>query len=821
MDDWRLLRQYVDEGSETAFADLVSRHINVVYSAAFRRLGDSHAAEEICQVVFSLLAVKAAGLTRHTALVSWLYQTASFKASRYWRGEARRRHREQEAAMINTTATEADDADAVWQQLAPSLEDAINALGEQDRVAILQRFFEQKPLREIGHALGIGEDAARMRINRALERMRLFLVRRGAVCSLALLSTLLAERAVHAAPAALAPSVSTAALAAKASVGPSLLALFLALLAKSKPQAVWILAVLTAASVALLFQTKRDAAAPPDARTNLSASIPPALLPAPELREPFPPGALLTFDSPPGAVVVQPDGKILAAATLGGWFMDELSGTLGWYSRGAMRFEADGSLDRTFYCNVGRPGSTAAMMAHLDLSTNGRVFMSGLFGEVDGNHRPGYAMLLPDGRVDDSFVPWRGATNVPGRTFLPGGTFPGALLSDGSVAIMSPAVEGPRAPHPLTVYRLNPSGQLIDPTNTVLAEFSRPAGLVMSLTQIGFWARHAVDWTRQAAATRRTFHFPPGTTRPPVTDLPFEQWIEPPSATQAAIVLQDLFAEVPLELCRYAVRLPDGGAILAIRDEIMGGEMKARGRFMRFDKKWLPDFSFANSFESDLRSWMTLKRLSDGRFLLAGLIGTINGEKFPGLVRLDPNGVIDRTFRCKTADDLSGRIMDFAVQQDGRIIVCGYFEQINGIDAPRIARLYPDGSVDSTFKTPFVSLQELKRRRTLRVARLTKPLKAPQVAVPGSAGTNTPAASTSSAAPETIQITGISMADGLAVISFKGTPRQLYVLQGSETMPSTNWTSITTNQANASGAGVLRDNESKNHPMRLYRIATP
>jgi RNA polymerase sigma factor (sigma-70 family) len=818
MDDWQLLRRYVDEGSETAFAALVQRHINVVYSAALRRLGDSHAAEEICQAVFSLLAVKAPRLTHKTALVSWLYQTASFKASRYWRGEARRRHREQEAAMIHSP--DPDDADAVWQELAPALDDAINALGEQDRVAILRRFFEQKPLREVGEALGTGEDAARMRINRALEKMRVFLVRRGAICSVAILSAVLAERAVQAAPAPLAPSVCTAALTAKIAADSSLIAALLALLAKTKIKVAAGLVVLTAVTVALILQDKRDRFVRPDTRLRLSASTPAAQLPPPEPREPFLPGALLTFDSPPGAVVVQPDGRILAAATLGGWFVDERSGTLGWYSRGAMRFEADGSLDRTFYCNVGRPGSTAAMMAHLDLSTNGRIFISGLFGEVDGKHRPGYAMLLPDGRVDESFLPWRAETNVPGRTYLPGGTVPATLLSDGSVAIMSPAVEGSRAPHPLTVYRLDPSGQLIDPTNTVLSEFSRPAGLVMSLTQIGFWARHAVDWTRQAAATRRTFHFPAGTTRPPVTDLPFEQWIEPPTATQAAIVLKDLFAEVPLELCRYAVRLPDGGAILAIRDEIMGGDMKARGRFMRFDKNWLPDFSFTNRFETDLRSWMTLKRLNDGRFLLAGLIGTINGEKFPGLVRLESNGAVDRAFRCKTADDLSGRIMDFAVQEDGRMIVCGYFDQINGIDSPRIARLNPDGSVDSTFKTPFVSLEELQRRRTLRVARLTKPLKAPGTAVSSAAGTNT-IASTDSAPPETVQITGISMAEGLAVITFNGRPGQLYVLQASETMNSTDWANVATNKAGITGAGVLRDNESGNHPMRLYRIASP
>src|SRR6185503_19441685 len=126
------------------------------------------------------------------------------------------------------------DTKAIWQELAPALDDAISALDEQDRVAILRRFFEQKPLREVGDALGIGEDAARMRINRALEKMRVFLVRRGAVCSVVILSTLLAERAVQAAPASLAPSVSTAALGAKIAPGSSLVAMLLALLAKTK-----------------------------------------------------------------------------------------------------------------------------------------------------------------------------------------------------------------------------------------------------------------------------------------------------------------------------------------------------------------------------------------------------------------------------------------------------------------------------------------------------------------------------------------------------------------------------------------------------------
>src|SRR5687767_15449342 len=180
MDDWRLLREYVDDGSEAAFAALVQRHFNLVYSAAFRRLGNTHGAEEVTQAVFCLLAAKARQLGPDTALVSWLYQAASFKASKYWRGETRRRQREHEAAMMSFS--DSDDTEAVWQQLTPHLDDAINALAEQDRLAILRRFFERQPLREVGDALGIGEDAARMRINRALEKLRGILVRKGAAC---------------------------------------------------------------------------------------------------------------------------------------------------------------------------------------------------------------------------------------------------------------------------------------------------------------------------------------------------------------------------------------------------------------------------------------------------------------------------------------------------------------------------------------------------------------------------------------------------------------------------------------------------------------
>src|ERR1019366_2085615 len=112
----------------------------------------------------------------------------------------------------------------------------------------------------------------------------------------------------------------------------------------------------------------------------------------------------------------------------------------------------------------------------------------------------------------------------------------------------------------------------------------------------------------------------------PHGQLPFEDCAEQPSATDAAIVFKSLFAEVPFELCRVAVRLPDGGAVLGIQDEFINGSLMAPGRFMRFDKNWRPDFSFTNQYETDRRGSITIKRLNNGKFLVAGGFIKMNGE---------------------------------------------------------------------------------------------------------------------------------------------------------------------------------------------------
>ena len=146
LDDMRLLREYASGHSEEAFSALVSRYINLVYSAALRSVNNPHQVEEITQAVFVLLARKAGALRRETMLSGWLYQTARLTAANFLRTELRRAHREQEAHMQSTLNESDPDA---WLQVRPLLDDAMAQLNEKDRNAIVLRFFEGKPLKEV------------------------------------------------------------------------------------------------------------------------------------------------------------------------------------------------------------------------------------------------------------------------------------------------------------------------------------------------------------------------------------------------------------------------------------------------------------------------------------------------------------------------------------------------------------------------------------------------------------------------------------------------------------------------------------------------
>jgi len=228
--DHELLRQYAIARSEQAFAELVKRHVNLVYSAALRQVGgDAHLAHDVAQNVFTDLARKASSLSRRESLAGWLYTSAHFAAGKIVRTEIRRRERE-EQFMREPPHDPASDAD--WEKLRPTLDAAMHGLNETDREAVLLRYFENRPYAEVGAKLGVNENTARMRVERALEKLRALLAKR-AITTTAALASIISANAIQVAPPALAATLAGASLAA-AGAGTSLTLMKLMTLTKLK-----------------------------------------------------------------------------------------------------------------------------------------------------------------------------------------------------------------------------------------------------------------------------------------------------------------------------------------------------------------------------------------------------------------------------------------------------------------------------------------------------------------------------------------------------------------------------------------------------------
>ena len=204
LSDAGLLRRFVREGRQAAFSQLVARYSRLVYSTCLRDTQNPAVAEDAAQAVFLLLARKAPALGGEGSLAGWLYRTARLVSRNAVQQETRARLREQRLGQhMAAEGTKGDGRNDLWDQLEPVLHSALDALGRQEREAVLLRFFDDRSLKETGAALGLSEDAARMRVTRALEKMRRHLARAGVILPAAALAGLLTEKGVHAAPESL------------------------------------------------------------------------------------------------------------------------------------------------------------------------------------------------------------------------------------------------------------------------------------------------------------------------------------------------------------------------------------------------------------------------------------------------------------------------------------------------------------------------------------------------------------------------------------------------------------------------------------------
>src|SRR4051794_18446867 len=110
--DIDLAHKFAREASEAAFAELVRRHINLVFSVALRLTENPEDAQDVTQAVFILLAQKANRLHERTVMTGWLYETTRLTATRFLRTQARRQTREQEAYM--QSILDESDTKAAW-----------------------------------------------------------------------------------------------------------------------------------------------------------------------------------------------------------------------------------------------------------------------------------------------------------------------------------------------------------------------------------------------------------------------------------------------------------------------------------------------------------------------------------------------------------------------------------------------------------------------------------------------------------------------------------------------------------------------------------
>ncbi|MBN9693107.1 MAG: sigma-70 family RNA polymerase sigma factor [Verrucomicrobia bacterium] len=221
--DSELLRRHLQGSDPTAFEHLVRRHLPLVLGVAHRHLDeDSSEAEDVAQEVFLRLARQAKELAQHPSLAGWCFQTARHVVLNHRRARVRQRQRE----LASASGPLAPETEPAWEEFRPELDRALESLPSPDRELVLWRFFEKARHAEIGHRLGIQENAARMRVERALEKLRENLQQRGIPSTAAALGLVLGQHAVASPPAGWVERIALRATApaAVATVGGGLLA---------------------------------------------------------------------------------------------------------------------------------------------------------------------------------------------------------------------------------------------------------------------------------------------------------------------------------------------------------------------------------------------------------------------------------------------------------------------------------------------------------------------------------------------------------------------------------------------------------------------
>jgi len=213
--DGDLLRQFAETRDEASFAQFVQRHIGFVHAVTLRRLRDSHAAEDATQAVFIALARKARSVADSPSVIGWLHRSACYETRNLMRAQANRLAREAEAQRLGSTLA---DPGLNSEAVEAVVDEVLCEISAADREAILARYFSNQSYAEVGARFGLTENAARMKVDRALVKLRDRLARRGVTSTAAALAGILPGYASTLVPSGLAPSVTKASILAMGSM---------------------------------------------------------------------------------------------------------------------------------------------------------------------------------------------------------------------------------------------------------------------------------------------------------------------------------------------------------------------------------------------------------------------------------------------------------------------------------------------------------------------------------------------------------------------------------------------------------------------------
>jgi RNA polymerase sigma factor (sigma-70 family) len=220
--DVQLLREYARHGNEAAFREIVLRHTDLIYSSALRQVASPDLARDVAQSVFTDLARKARPLAEslgeNASILGWLFRSTRFAALNQLRNDRRRQTRERHVMEHFNPASETASE---WDRIQPMLDEAMAALSDEDRDALLLRFFKNQDFRAVGESLGISDDAAQKRVSRAVEKLREFFSKQKIAIGASGLAVLISANAVQSAPIGLAAAISAAAVLTGATISTS------------------------------------------------------------------------------------------------------------------------------------------------------------------------------------------------------------------------------------------------------------------------------------------------------------------------------------------------------------------------------------------------------------------------------------------------------------------------------------------------------------------------------------------------------------------------------------------------------------------------